>query len=131
MPMAAATATVRRFVLTDIMGTLRTPVLPTDTMARRGLAVESLLELAPGTAATMAVATDMATAAFMATAVAMDMDEAMVMVVVDMPTDVEGMDAVATLAVVAATVEAVSMAAAEDSTVVAAMVAADTDNSAD
>lgn len=48
MPMAAAMATVLRFVLTATMDMLRIPVLPTGTMAPHGLAVGSLSGLAHG-----------------------------------------------------------------------------------
>lgn len=132
-PMAATMATVRRFALTDITDILRTPVRLTDTMARRGLAVESLLERGRGTGMPiMAGATTAIVDTAMAAVMAMDTDEDMAMVVamrmavVVMAADI----AVAMLAVVAATEVAVSMAA-EASTAAAVMVAADTGNIAD
>lgn len=133
MPMAATMATVRRFALTDITDILRTPVRLTDTMARRGLAVESLLERGRGTGMPiMAGATTAIVDTAMAAVMAMDTDEDMAMVVVmRMVAVVMAADiAVAMLAVVAATEVAVSMAA-EASTAAAVMVAADTGNIAD
>ncbi len=115
MPMTAM-AMGRRFVLTDITDTLRTPVLLTGTMARRGLAAESLSGLGRGIGMPiMAVAiTDIVVTvmdAVMAMVVAMRMD-------------------VAAMAEDTAAATAADTATAAVSTVEAVMVAADTGNSA-
>lgn len=122
MPMAATMATVLRFVLTDITAMLRTPVPRTGTMARRGLAVESLLEPARGIGMPiMAAAITDTVATAMVAVMAMDMDAAM---------DIAGgMDmAMATDTDMAGTAD-ITVATAVDS--MAAVMVADTGNSAD
>ena len=113
---------VLRSVPMDITDILRTPVLLTDTMARRGLAADSLLVPVPGIAVITDVATmDTAdTVESMAIAAAMDMAAVMRMVVAAMAEDT----AVAMLADVPATA-AVFTAAVAASTVAAVMAADD------
>ena len=121
MPMAAAMATVLRFALTDIMGTLRMRVLLTGTMARHGLAVDSLSGPVPGIGATMAIAASTAEAMDMVMAVAMDTDEATAMAVAA-TADIAVATVAGFMAVAAGSMVAGSMA-------VAVTAAADTDNS--
>ena len=99
-----------RRVRMDTTGTIRTPALLMGTMARRGLAAESLLALDRGSvAATMGAVMVMDTAVFMAMAVDMGTGIVAAMDMVAVWSAVAGI-AVATMEVAATVEAAVSMA---------------------